>query len=225
MFCPKCGTENEDGTVFCKECGASLTGDAPTGAQDGGQGVTVAGVKLPVNRNQLIGIIAIAVVAVLVIVLIAGLLGGGGAKGTAEKFTKAIFKGDGKTVVALFPDDVVEELCDRQNMDKDEFVDAMNDVLELTIDALDDQYDKWSIAVKATKTKDLSEKKIEELEDRYENSYDVDLDIKEAQEVTLELTATADGEKEDPQKIKLTVIQVDGKWYIDFFSYRSVSFG
>lgn len=225
MFCPKCGVENADGTVFCKECGASLSGSAPAGAQGGGQGVTVAGVKLPVNRNQLIGILAVLAAVILLVVIIVTVAAGGGAKGTAVKFTNAIFKGDGKTVVALFHGGVVAELCDRQDISKDEFTESISDALELTIDAMDDQFDKWSIAVKATKTRDLSDKKVTELEERYESSYDVDLDIQAAQEVTLELTATADGEKQDPQKIKLTVIKVNGKWYIDFFSYRSTSFG
>ena len=32
MFCPKCGTENPDGTSFCSKCGASFAaGAAPTG--------------------------------------------------------------------------------------------------------------------------------------------------------------------------------------------------
>lgn len=30
MFCPKCGTENPDGTSFCSKCGASFSA-APTG--------------------------------------------------------------------------------------------------------------------------------------------------------------------------------------------------
>lgn len=225
MFCGKCGAQNEDGATFCKECGAPLTADAPTPAQtpagQSDQNVTVAGKKLPVNRNQLVGIIAIAAAAIVVIIIIASLMGGGG-KSVAVKYVKALFKGDGKTIVNLMPKEYVEEMCDRQDVDKDELIENFNDALEDMIDDLDDEYDKWSVTVKATKTKDLSDSKIEDLEDKYDSYFDVDLDIKAAQEITLELTAKADGD-EDTTKVKLTVIKVDGKWYVDYFSYINMS--
>lgn len=225
MFCGKCGAQNEDGATFCKECGAPLTADAPTPAQapadQNGQNVTVAGNKLPVNRNQLIGIVAVAAVVLVVIIIIASLLGGGGSQGVAEKYVNAMYKGDGKTVVNLMPKEFIEEMCDKRDIDKGEMIEDMNDTLELMIDALDDEYDKWSVSAKATKAKDLSDKKIEELEDRYENSLDVDMDIQAAQEVTLEITVKADGDKET-EKVKLTVIKVGGKWYMDYFSYVSM---
>ncbi len=226
MFCGKCGAQNEDGASFCKECGAPLTADAPTPAQtpadQSGQNVTVGGTKLPVNRNQLIGIVAIAaVVIVAIIILIVNLVGGGGSQGVAEKYVNAMYKGDGKTVVNLMPKEFIEEMCDKNDMDKGEMIEDMNDTLELMIDALDDEYDNWSVSAKATKAKDLSDKKVKELEDRYDNSLDVDLDIQAAQEVTLEITVKADGEKET-EKVKLTVIKVGGKWYMDYFSYASM---
>jgi uncharacterized membrane protein YvbJ len=30
VYCPKCGTKNEDDAVFCKNCGASLGAQGPT---------------------------------------------------------------------------------------------------------------------------------------------------------------------------------------------------
>jgi prepilin-type processing-associated H-X9-DG protein len=32
MYCPKCGTENPDGTIICRNCGCALTGISPTPA-------------------------------------------------------------------------------------------------------------------------------------------------------------------------------------------------
>ena len=32
MFCPNCGTQNNDGVKFCANCGAALTPDTPAAA-------------------------------------------------------------------------------------------------------------------------------------------------------------------------------------------------
>lgn len=68
MICPKCGTENADGSRFCKTCGAPLA-----------DGTSTAGTAVPMHSNKsskkaLVTVIAVVAV-VLVAVLAANLLG------------------------------------------------------------------------------------------------------------------------------------------------------
>ena len=68
MICPKCGTENADGSRFCKTCGAPLA-----------DGTSTAGTAVPTYSNKsskkaLMAVIAVVAV-VLVAVLAANLLG------------------------------------------------------------------------------------------------------------------------------------------------------
>ena len=43
VYCPKCGTKNEDDATFCKSCGASLTG-----SRQNTTGTGINGVKMNV---------------------------------------------------------------------------------------------------------------------------------------------------------------------------------
>lgn len=89
MFCPKCGTKNDDGARFCANCGAPLA--RPAAQAQGGPAAPAAGmagqqaapyaahqspysvppmaVKPKVNRLPLIGGIAAAAVAIILVVV------------------------------------------------------------------------------------------------------------------------------------------------------------
>ncbi len=79
MFCPKCGTKNEDTAKFCAACGAPLRSGQPTAA-NASASVTQAGPRSQANlknattfiaghRIKLIAITAVAVVAIAGVVL------------------------------------------------------------------------------------------------------------------------------------------------------------
>lgn len=77
MFCGKCGTENADGTKFCKECGQPLENTAAKGAATKGTAAKGAAAKpsgtaKPMSKGLLVGIIAGAAVLIAVICVIAG---------------------------------------------------------------------------------------------------------------------------------------------------------
>jgi hypothetical protein len=163
---------------------------------------------------KLIGIVA----AVIVVLFVAFKLlfgGGGGPEKSATKFVDSIFKGDGKAIVNMIPDKVVEEIMDEEDMTKKEMIEELNDGLEYIKDDMDDMYDKWSVKCKVLDTEDFSKRELRDLADRYEDSYDID--VKAAKTVSVKATLKADGET-DSNTMDIVMIKVGGKWYLEYSS-------
>lgn len=209
MFCRNCGTQNQDGAGFCCSCGAPLSSGGPAG---GGAAAKAKNINV-----KLIGIVA-AVVVVLFVAFKLLFGGGGGPEKSATKFVDSIFKGDGKAIVNMIPDKVVEEIMDEEDMTKKEMIEELNDGLEYIKDDMDDMYDKWSVKCKVLDTEDFSKRELRDLADRYEDSYDID--VKAAKTVSVKATLKADGET-DSNTMDIVMIKVGGKWYLEYNSiYR-----
>lgn len=206
MFCRNCGTQNQDGAGFCCSCGAPLSSGGPAG---GGAAAKAKNINV-----KLIGIVA----AVIVVLFVAFKLlfgGGGGPEKSATKFVDSIFKGDGKAIVNMIPDKVIEEIMDEEDMTKKEMIEELNDGLEYIKDDMDDMYDKWSVKCKVLDTEDFSKRELRDLADRYEDSYDID--VKAAKTVSVKATLKADGET-DSNTMDIVMIKVGGKWYLEYSS-------
>ncbi|MCI9159164.1 MAG: zinc ribbon domain-containing protein [Lawsonibacter sp.] len=206
MFCRNCGTQNQDGAGFCCSCGAPLSSGGPAG---GGAAAKAKNINV-----KLIGIVA-AVVVVLFVAFKLLFGGGGGPEKSATKFVDSIFKGDGKAIVNMIPDKVVEEIMDEEDMTKKEMIEELNDGLEYIKDDMDDMYDKWSVKCKVLDTEDFSKRELRDLADRYEDSYDID--VKAAKTVSVKATLKADGET-DSNTMDIVMIKVGGKWYLEYSS-------
>lgn len=208
MFCRNCGTQNQDGAGFCCSCGAPLSSGGPAG---GGAAAKAKNINV-----KLIGIVA-AVVVVLFVAFKLLFGGGGGPEKSATKFVDSIFKGDGKTVVNMLPDKVIEEIMDEEDMTKKEMIEELNDYLEDKKDDMDDRYDKWSVKCKVLDTEDFSKRELRNLADRYEDSYDID--VKAAKTVSVKATLKADGET-DSNTMDIVMVKIGSKWYVDYNSVR-----
>ena len=206
MFCRNCGTQNQDGAGFCCSCGAPLSSGGPAG---GGAAAKAKNINV-----KLIGIVA-AVVVVLFVAFKLLFGGGGGPEKSATKFVDSIFKGDGKAIVNMIPDKVVEEIMDEEDMTKKEMIEELNDRLEYIKDDMDDMYDKWSVKCKVLDTEDFSKRELRDLADRYEDSYDID--VKAAKTVSVKATLKADGVT-DSNTMAIVMIKVGGKWYLEYTS-------
>ena len=204
MFCRNCGTQNQDGAGFCCSCGAPLSSGGPAG---GGAAAKAKNINV-----KLIGIVA-AVVVVLFVAFKLLFGGGGGPEKSATKFVDSIFKGDGKAIVNMIPDKVIEEIMDEEDMTKKEMIEELNDGLEYIKDDMDDMYDKWSVKCKVLDTEDFSKRELRDLADRYEDSYDID--VKAAKTVSVKATLKADGET-DSNTMDIVMIKVGGKWYLEY---------
>lgn len=206
MFCRNCGTQNQDGAGFCCSCGAPLSSGGPAG---GGAAAKAKNINV-----KLIGIVA-AVVVVLFVAFKLLFGGGGGPEKSATKFVDSIFKGDGKAIVNMIPDKVIEEIMDEEDMTKKEMIEELNDGLEYIKDDMDDMYDKWSVKCKVLDTEDMSKRELRDLADRYEDRYDID--VKAAKTVSVKATLKADGET-DSNTMDIVMIKVGGKWYLEYSS-------
>ena len=88
MFCGKCGTQNEEGVMFCANCGEPLSSETQTEQ-------VAPTPKKPAMSTKTIGMIAVGVAAAIVVIIIASIfMGGGSASSVAEKFVKAVVKPD-----------------------------------------------------------------------------------------------------------------------------------
>lgn len=183
------------------------------------------------GKKKLIGIAAVALVAVIaIIILIVVLVSGGGYKSTIKKYMAAWPTMDEeksvKSLWKLYPKEVreamIEEYEDYYDIDgEDEFYEEIADGMDNIMDYLDDEYDDgWKLSYKIKKVKDLNDRKVEDLQERYDDSdYDLDIKIKAAKKVDLEVTIQSkNGKDKDKEDMTLYLIQVGGSWYIDMLS-------
>lgn len=202
MFCRSCGAQNKDDAAFCQSCGAPLS--------SAGAEASAPSVPQQAKKKPNVMVIGIAAVAVVVIVALVMLMGGQSEKDVVKKLVNGINKGEAKSIVALIPDEVIEE----SGMTKKKMINKMEDSLDDMRDEFDDMYDKWSISYKILDSEDYSKKELKNLNERYEDYYDVDIDIKAAKTMNVKLTAKFDGDTES-NTVDLTVIKVGRSWYLD----------
>lgn len=217
MFCGNCGANNPEGSVVCGSCGAALTAepasaDAPAAPAKKGLGA------------KRVGVVVVAAAAVVVVILLAMALFGGGAKGNAVKYVKAMTNGSAKTVVDLLPDKCVKELAEELRYDsKSEMVKELKEVMADAKEDLADEYGKgYKITVKAVDAvsyKEMDRSGYNDLKDRYDDEFD--LKLKDAKYVYLYIKI--DGEEDlDCDTDRMLMVKLGGKWCVDYFSYGSV---
>lgn len=206
MFCGNCGRQIADDSVFCPECGTKIdsAGSTASAAYD------VQTNNNATQKNKTVGIVVVAAAAVLVVILCAFLFGGRSYERLIKIYMAAQFEGDVKTIVGLFPDELMEALRDEKDMTEKEFITEVNDQLQDALDQLDDLYGDWTYSYKITDVDDLTKKKMKSLNEAFEDF--TDFTITEAKVVTVELTITGD-EDEVTTPLDIIVTKVGRSWY------------
>ena len=167
-----------------------------------------------ITMNKMKKVLAL-LLSVLLLVSLLTACAGGGAKGAATKFAKAMFdpKG-GKTIVDLLPKAFVDAgLEEGTYEDKNAMADAMNDGLQVIADGLEEEYGKYKVTVKAGDVEEWDEDEIEAYNGLMALG-NVDMEVKEGADVDLEITIKGKDGK-DSQDLTLSVIKADGKWCVD----------
>ncbi len=209
MFCGKCGTENLDGTVFCRECGAPLNGNGAV------QSAAAAPVTPSSQRYKKIGILAIGILAVVVVVILVALLGGRSYQKTVEKCIEAQFAADMDTIVELIPEGVMSYLISEEGYTEED-VDALLEETEEEIRDELDEFDKhfgadWEMSYEILTAEDVKGEDLVDLRKEYD---DTDVKIDEAKDVELEVTIQG-SESEVTRTMDIRVVKSGRSWYLD----------
>ena len=193
-------------------------GQQPQGNKPAGSGFDK--VKNAIMDNKKIVIIAAAAVVALILIfnIIGGIAGHGkqSPKAVVKAYVNAVEKQSGKKLYKLIDKKVLKYTKDEEDMDKDEMIDKLDQILELSGDYLEDEVGKVkSMKVKFKKVKKLKGSKLEDKQEDYEDEYD----IKVSQVARVEATIKVKGKDDDVEEdITMYVYKRAGKWYLDFSS-------
>ena len=217
-FCSKCGTEIQQGSSFCPNCGNALAGNPDTTNN-------IFGAKS--SKNKLIGIIACVLVAALLIVgivTVVNITTAGNYEDVALEYCVARFKGDWKNIdkyLPYNPKDMYEYTLFSDMLDED--------FDEADYDEIMDYYD---VTAKVARSSEMSEDDIQNMlyDIEYELSdYDFDIDdyIDENKigkgyfvDVNMEVYEESDDEYWPDETFRFAVVKYKGKWKVltDFIS-------
>lgn len=202
-FCSNCGTIIPEGSPVCPTCGAPAP--APQQAPTGG------------SKKGLVGILIAVVAVVLVVVLCVALLGGNSPKSVADDYMKAMFKQqDAGKMLSLIHKDILDAAYEEADMDKDEFEEELQDMMDMMYEGLDDECDEWNVTWEIGDVDDVDDDELEDIQDYYDDDYDVK--VKDAKTVeinaTVEVTVDDETEEEDTD-MEIIVVKIGNKWYLD----------
>ena len=215
MFCGKCGAKNDDSAVFCAECGNRIQAAAPVApaapaANPAPAAAPVATGSKPgfTLNNRNIGIIAVAAVAVIALLISCFFIFGGRSyKDVVRDYFKATEKADAKLMMELLPDDLIKYVMKEEDMTKKEMTEELQD----SLDMIHRYYDEVKISYEITDTEDFDKDELKEIKEMYE---EIDVKVKDAMIVEVEVTMELDGDERTTTQ-ELTLIKVGGSWYLD----------
>lgn len=210
MFCGKCGTQNDENAVCCVNCGAALN-DESSAVSNADAAVQPAQAGAA-NNNRKIGIAAAAIAALVVVFIFIGLFGGRSYKSVVKKYVQASFTADGKKMLSILPDEAVELACRDEAMTKRELIEYMTETIEDQIGHMDEIYGKWSFSYKIVDVEDYSGREFRSMKEDYKD--ELDLNVKEAKTVTVEITLTADGDEIVSAEREIDVVKIGRSWYL-----------
>ena len=193
-------------------------GQPPQGNKPAGSGFDK--VKNAIVNNKKIVIIAAAAVVALILIfnIIGGIASHGkqSPKAVIKAYVNAVEKQSGKKMYKLIDKKIIKYIKDENDIDKEDMIEQLDDVMEYSGEALENQVGKVkSIKVKFKKVKKLKGSKLEDKKEDYEDEYD----IKVSQVARVEATIKVKGKDDDVEEdITMYVYKRAGKWYLDFSS-------
>ena len=193
-------------------------GQQPQGNKPAGSGFDK--VKNAIMDNKKIVIIAAAAVVALILIfnIIGGIASHGkqSPKAVIKAYVNAVEKQSGKKMYKLIDKKIIKYIKDENDIDKEDMIEQLDDVMEYSGEALENQVGKVkSIKVKFKKVKKLKGSKLEDKQEDYEDEYD----IKVSQVARVEATIKVKGKDDDVEEdITMYVYKRAGKWYLDFSS-------
>ena len=200
-FCGNCGSNIPEGSPFCPNCGAPAQSAQAATAEKTGNGLDV--------KKIIIGGVAVVLVVLFCVLIFGGC--SSGPEKAVDNMMEAIYKDfDKDAAVDLIHEDMSKEIGAK---------DSAKYLTNLWEDLKED--DEVELEWKIDKVKDVDEDDLEDIQDLYDDRYD--LEVTDAKEVKVEYTIYEDGDEEEDDKLKVTVVKIDGDWYcagIPYITYN-----
>ena len=185
----------------------------------------VAAPAAPVVKKKKTGLIVglslggVALVGIIVAVILILVLGGGRGANTPEavvaQYLQAMANANGgETIVSLIPDQVVRQAEREAGMSRSAMVRSINEELRDTVESLEEDYGRgYKITVDSQSVTKWEQYEIENYNSRLEY-YGLSVQVQDGARVRT--TATIKGPLDrDTDTETMTVVKVDGKWYLD----------
>jgi hypothetical protein len=202
MKCPKCGSEQPEGTKFCGVCGAEI----PQTYQP--EQTVSSGKKSALPIAKIAGLAA----GVIVLIIIISAISGGGYKRPIDLMFKSLQTGKASYMLKAVPKFVVEDTFG--GYDDLDYIDDMFDELQ---DDLQDEFGKNAkISYKITDKDKLDKDDLEDAAEYLSSAFKSagkKLKIKAGYEIDMDITIKGSKSK-DTEDTNFTVIKIGGKWYI-----------
>ena len=234
MYCKNCGKFMNDDDPFCPNCGAANSAQPvqPANGQYASQPddlgydepAPAPRKKLNLSKKAMIGIIAgaaAAVVLAIVLILVFSLGGSNSPEGVIKKYAKAIQTHNISDMMdACVPDEVLSYQLKQNDMTKSAYKRALKEAQE----ELDEEYededdDEMNFTYKIDDSETLDKDDLKSLNEWYRSRYGTSKKyISEAKELTGRIRFDDDEDWEDAEEVYITVVKIDGKWYISLKS-------
>lgn len=214
-FCGVCGAEMRDDAVVCSNCGTQLR----SSVENFGQGAPakngtdimnkIKGLSKSGGSNSIKMFAPIAAAVVAIIVVLSIVLSSFGYKNVVKKYVKAIDKNDPSIAEKLVSKTLLEAV-----EDEDLGID-LGDLMEYEIEGIRDDFDdelesKYSVSYEILSVKDFDEDDIEEFNEEFEDSDEIDMTISKAKKVKVSIKAKS-GKNTETYKTELLIIKEKGK--------------
>ena len=231
-FCTYCGATMTPGSRYCISCGkenGSAASDVWKGVKDTvGGGISKVGDMMGdvVQKKGKKGLFIIlgsaaALLTALIIVIVCWSIRS--PEEVVEEYIEASMECDVEAILDLVPEDVLDYELEDKGIDDDEFEDFCEEAEEKMRDGLEDIADQigddWEYSYEIVEEEDVSRKKLRDIQEEYEDEFDVV--VKDAKTVKVELTITGEDFENTVSK-KLSLIKVGSSWYLDIDAMGSL---
>lgn len=200
MYCKQCGSQMDDGVLFCPSCGAKNENQAAPAQTVGAQTAAPVSAAKPANKN--IGLIAAAALGLIVLILLISLLSGRSLKSTVNSAIKNTFKGKIEKVIDLLPMDALKKGLKDEGMTIKEYKDGKKEYFEEVTKETKLRLVKYEIV----DTEDLTQAQIGSIADQLKTKK-----IKDGKEVTVHVTYRKDGDLRE-KDMTLDLVKIGNKW-------------
>jgi predicted nucleic acid-binding Zn ribbon protein len=215
VYCANCGTENEDGAVFCGSCGAKME--------------QVMGSGKPDKKKNILKALGAVVLVVVVVFLLSHLFQG--YRKPLNMFIKGLNNQDGEKVIeaAYRGTDAEDDVLDEVDTYEDYIMSFMTNVINNQLDEEDTvKLKDMKISYKVTEKEKYSNIEKWQEDHNYDFVSEDTLydrkDVSKVYELRVKITVKYESRKTEGEKTftikNLYAVKYNGKWSLNYSDYK-----